>query len=107
MECGPGPVCTLELCDLPGCADAKICQDVQEQKRSAETDIVHPVCDICVVGEDGLPVCGCATSSQGAERRDTEKICPLFCISTEDGETLCGCAAEAYEESNRGTEPKA
>lgn len=107
IECGPGPECTLELCDDPGCADAEVCQNGQDEKRSADTDIVHPVCDICIVGPDGIPVCGCATSSDGVERRETEKVCPLFCITTEDGETLCACAAQAYEEANQGNDPKA
>lgn len=87
--------------------DAEVCQNYPDQKRSAETEIVHPVCDICIVGQDGVPVCGCATSSDGVERRETEKICPLFCITTEDGETLCGCAAQAYEKANPGTDSKA
>ena len=99
VECGPGPECTVDLCDLPGCADAEVCQN-QDRKRSATTDIVPPTCDICIVGANGVPVCGCATPSDRLKRRTTEKVCPEFCIVTEDGETLCGCAAEAYEESS-------
>ena len=99
LECGPGPVCTLETCDLAGCADAAVCQNTQDRKRSP----VPPVCDICIVGPDGVPVCGCAAPGNGTAKRDVEKVCPLFCIFTEDGGTLCGCDAVAYEQANEGT----
>ena len=108
VECGPGPECTPELCDLPGCADAEVCQvDSDNKKRSAETDVVHPVCDICTVDENGVTVCGCATAGEEVKRRGTEQVCPEYCILTVDGETLCGCAAEAYEDSLQGTKPTA
>ena len=107
VDCGPGPVCTSELRDLPGCAEAGVCQESPERKRSADKYVVHPVCQVCIVGDNGIPVCGCATSGEGVERRDTEKRCPQYCIFTEDGQTLCGCAAQTYEDSNQGTEPKA
>lgn len=100
LECGPGPVCTLELCGLPGCADAAVCQNTQDRKRN----ITPPVCDICIVGSDGHPVCGCATPGNGTVKRDEVEACPLFCITTEDGETLCGCEAVAYEKANQGTD---
>ena len=101
MPCGHGPECTAATCDLPGCADAEVCQDNGNTKRSAETDIIHPVCDICHV-VNGVTVCGCDTVSGGVKRRGEDKVCPEFCIITEDGETLCGCAAEAYEKSLQG-----
>ena len=100
VHCGPGPECTPATCDLPGCADADVCQDDLYKKRTAATDIAHPVCDICIVGANGVPVCGCATSSGGSKRRDADRICPQFCIETDEGETLCGCAAEDYEQGN-------
>ena len=102
LHCGPGPECTPATCDLPGCADADVCQN---QKRNPESDIVHPVCDICIVGDDGVVVCGCATAPGGGGRkirRDTEKICPQYCITTKKGQTLCGCAAQDYENSLHG-----
>ena len=107
LDCGPGPVCTAGFCHLPGCADAEVCQGNQAQKRSAETDIVHPTCDICIVGPNGLPICGCATPDKGPHPRGTEKVCPLFCIHTDDDEILCGCAAEDYENSLKGSPPTA
>ena len=100
LHCGPGPECTPDTCDIEGCADAEVCQGDQYKKRSPDTDITHPVCDICIVGANGVPVCGCATTSGGPKRRDAEKACPLFCIVTDEGETLCGCAAEDYEKAN-------
>ena len=104
MPCGPGPECTPATCDLPGCVDADVCQGTSVEERSAETDIIHPVCDICTVNENGVTECGCATPGEGVERRETEQVCPDFCITTKDGEDLCGCAAEAYEKSLQGTE---
>ncbi len=106
IACGPGPECTAELCDLPGCVDADVCQGDQDKKRSADTDIVHPICDICEVNADGVKVCGCATADGGSKRRATERVCPLFCITTEDGDELCGCAAEDYENSSNGGKSK-
>ena len=102
IPCGHGPVCTAATCGLAGCADAEVCQDIGNSKRSAETDIVYPVCDICYVDANGATVCGCAHPSGGKERRGEDEICPDFCIVTDEGETLCGCAAEAYEKSLQG-----
>ena len=99
INCAPGPECTADLCDLLECADTEICTSSQDRKRNADTDIIPPVCDICIVGANGVPVCGCATAGGGPERRDTEKVCPLFCITTKNDGTLCGCAAEEYEDS--------
>ena len=101
-ECGPGPVCTAETCGFGDCAEAPVCQDISKEKRSAETDIVYPVCDICYVDANGATVCGCNDPSGGVKRREKEKVCPDFCIFTETGETLCGCEAEAYEKSLQG-----
>ena len=103
LHCGHGPECTPATCDLPGCADAEVCQGYRDEKRSAESGITHPICDICIVGENGVPVCGCAVPGGGPERRGLERVCPQFCIVTEDGKTVCGCAAEDYEDSSRGS----
>ena len=83
---------------MGSCANTAVCQ----KKRSAETKIAQPVCDICIVGGSGVPVCGCATNGGAPKKRASDKICPLFCITTTSGEELCGCAAEAYEESLEG-----
>ena len=102
LPCGPGPVCTAETCGLGDCAEAPVCQDAGNTKRSAETDIVYPVCDICYVDDNGATVCGCNHPSRGVKARGEEEICPDFCIVTVTGETLCGCEAEAYEKSLQG-----
>lgn len=95
IPCGHGPVCTATTCGLPGCADADVCVS----KREAKTEIIRPICDICRVTDKGVVEC-CGTIVPGAlERRDSEKICPLFCITTEEGDTLCGCAAQDYQRS--------
>ena len=105
-NCGPGPVCAGELCSDPGCAGSSLCQDYNNQKdrkRSPATDIAHPICDICIIADNGQKVCGCATTVGGELRqRDAERACPLFCIETDDGDLLCGCAAEDYERSLHG-----
>ncbi len=104
VPCGHGPECAGDFCSLPACADAEECQGYQDKKRNA---IVHPICDICIVGDNGVPVCGCATAGGRNVRRETDRACPLFCITTDSGEELCGCAAEDYEKSLQGGERKA
>ena len=98
VGCGPGPVCTDATCGLGNCIESEGCI----AKRSAETDIVYPVCDICYVDANGATVCGCTHPSGGVKRREERKVCPEICIVTETGETLCGCEAEAYEKSLQG-----
>ena len=100
IPCGHGPVCAGDFCASPGCVNAPNCQDYQNRKRNAATDIIHPVCDICIVTDNGTVKCGCATSKRDLKSRATEKICPLFCIDTPDEGELCGCAAEDYENSH-------
>lgn len=90
LDCGPGPVCTPELCDDPGCADAEACQGGQDRKRSAETDIVPPVCDICEVDDNGVTHCGCDTTPTATpKKRDTEN-CDI-CYINDEGVPVCGC----------------
>ena len=107
LQCGPGPVCTQATCNLPGCADAEVCQGYQDEKRSAESDIIYPICDICIVDDNGVTHCGCAVPGGGPDRRGLERPCPQYCIVTEDGKTLCGCAAQDYENSLHGSPPTA
>ena len=102
IPCGHGPVCTAATCGLGDCAETEVCQDIANSKRSAETDIVYPVCDICYVNDKGVTVCGCAHPGGEKKRREADKVCPEFCIVTLTGETLCGCEAEAYEKSLQG-----
>ena len=102
IPCGHGPVCTAATCGLGDCAETPVCQDIANNKRSADTDIAHPVCDICYVDANGATVCGCTHAGSEKMRRGADKVCPDFCIVTETGETLCGCEAEAYEKSLQG-----
>ena len=107
VPCGHGPECAGDFCALPGCDDAEACQGYQGKKRNAGSEIVHPVCDICVMGDNGVPICGCAVAGGGKMRRAAENFCPEFCIVTKSGDEVCGCAAEEYEESSQGGERKA
>ena len=107
IDCGlePIPVCTPAACDLLGCADTHLCKGGQVSKRSAESEILHPICDLCqVVDSTAIDCCGTIVSGV-LKRTDLESVCPLYCITTKDGETLCGCAAQDYIISLQGDEP--
>ncbi len=82
VHCGPGPVCTINDCELcpnfPGCASKK-------EKREAE-EIVHAACDIC----DANGNCGCGTifkDKRQAEKRTIDPVCGIC-----DANGKCGCS---------------
>ena len=39
LSCGHGPVCTVELCELPGCADAEVCLNEKAKRQICPTGI--------------------------------------------------------------------
>ena len=108
-ECGPGPECTLGTCDLPGCAEAEVCQDSADERRSLESDLVNrqitcppglecgpgPVCtpDTCdLAGCAGAEVCqGVADEKRSADSEIIHPICDI-CEVNDNGVTVCGCA---------------
>ena len=100
LNCGVGPVCTVDDCGVEDCASAPVCQKrglelAADKVKRDPTRVNHPCPDIC--NEDG--VCGCALESLLAKpsmaKRDAtpakRKVCPQICNT--DG--LCGCALES------------
>ena len=103
LNCGVGPVCTVDDCGVEDCASAPVCQ-----KRGLETKHcppglncgVGPVCTIYDCGfEDcaSAPVCqkrGLELAADKVKRDPTpaeRKVCPDICNT--DG--VCGCALES------------
>ena len=87
-------------------ADTHSCQGAQVFERKAESEILHPICDVCqVIDDDAIDCCGTILGG-GLKRWESESVCPLYCITTKDGDTLCGCAAQDYLMSLQGDEPK-
>ena len=101
VECGHGPECTLETCDLAGCADAEVCQDISDKKRSLESDLVArqfgsgPVCTsgTCdLAGCVDAPVCqDNVVEKRSADSNIVPPVCDI-CYVDDNGVTVCGCA---------------
>ncbi|KAL2046372.1 hypothetical protein N7G274_001819 [Stereocaulon virgatum] len=80
IPCGPGPVCTINDCEIEGCETAPVCT-----KRNAEP-IIQPCSQIC----NAQGVCVCATAVK-REPTPVNHPCPEIC--NEQG--VCGCALES------------
>ena len=89
LNCGVGPVCTIDDCGVEDCAYAPVCQ-----KRGLESVVDKVKRKNCPQICNIYGVCGCALETATMAKRDptpVARVCPDIC--NEDG--VCGCALES------------
>ena len=106
LNCGVGPVCTVDDCDVEDCASAPVCQ-----KRGLETKRCPPglfcgVGPVCTVDDCGVedcasaPVCqkrGLESVVDKVKRKNCPQICNIYGV--------CGCALETATMTKRAPTP--
>lgn len=74
LHCGPGPECTIDMCDFPGCAEAAVCSSIAERQLPSSSGLSFghgPECTPFTCGLPGcrdLPMCAVKPSSAVNEK---------------------------------------
>ncbi|KAL8828455.1 MAG: hypothetical protein Q9191_002574 [Dirinaria sp. TL-2023a] len=96
LHCGPGPVCTAETCDLPGCVDADVCQDIYQKRQWPCPEGMQcghgPACN---ENTCDWPACADADVCSPLKERAVKPSCDICIKGPNSGGKVCGCAIDA------------
>ena len=102
LHCGPGPVCTIEMCDLPGCAESPVCTETQTPPFHCP-DGLHcghgPVCTAATCGLPGcadLPICT-AINEKRAPKFGPGPVCTPYTCGLPGCQGLPMCAVKSIK----------